>query len=291
MVVTFPKHFNRQTMYELINQVIDQNISPKSNEFIFDFTTLSFIEPVGVTVLSNLIEWLSKREIKVVFTTPQKAIVNAAAKYLDDSEFFLRYLGQNQYLLSSPRSTTIPLKLVSYKESYQWLETELITWLSWKLSLTPASLADIKVCVQEIFNNINDHSQEQIGCVFVQHYPKINKIRLAISDFGVGVPNVVKSLHPYLTDSQALEKAIEQGFSTKSTPQNTGAGLDILIQIVTQKNGGCVYIHSNNGILNCNNIRNERQDICGFYPGTLFEIDLRTDSIENIIDAEEEFAW
>ncbi|MBK9498715.1 MAG: hypothetical protein IPO06_04885 [Leptospiraceae bacterium] len=41
----------------------------------------------------------------------------------------------------------------------------------------------IKVCLMEIFNNIRDHSGENIGCLFAQHFPNRGIVNIGISDF------------------------------------------------------------------------------------------------------------
>lgn len=295
MVVQLPSQLDKVGMYSLIRQTITTDFQPSGNEIIYDFSTLSFIEPVGVTVLSNLTEWLSKRNVSVKYRFPRDPAQNSAIMFLDDSQFFKRYNGKTIKQLAFVRNTTIPLEPVSYKESYQWLERT-AHWLSRALGVTPASLADIKVCIQEIFNNINDHSQEHIGCVFAQHFPNIREVKIAISDFGVGIPYNIRQIRPSLTDAQAIKLASEQGFSTKSTPRNRGAGLDTLIHNVVSNLQGDVYIHSNHGILNCTygnevGVSIRPVDNSGFYPGTLIEIVFKTDAIENIMDSEERFEW
>lgn len=292
MIVTIPSKLNSTTMHHILSKAITPDLLPIDNEIIFDFSYLSFIEPVGVTILGNLAQWLLKRNVSVTFRYPTN--YPQAISYLDDSTFFEIYTGQKINQNASQRGTTIPLQLVTYQDSYQWLDNKLVTWLASRLNLTRASLGDIKVCFQEIFNNINDHSKENIGCFFAQHYPNKNTVNIAISDFGIGIPSNVQKIFPGMTDSLAIQKATEQGFSTKSTPGNRGAGLDVLIRNVVKNNQGWVYIHSNHGILECklgqnNNIVLEPSNIGGFYPGTLFEIVLRTDTIEHL--EEEEFEW
>lgn len=296
MEVRLPNRLDRVNMYKLINQTINSDFLPVADEFEFNFQTLSFIEPVGVTVLSNLTEWLMKRNVKLRWTGPsdQNIPYHDAICYLDDSAFFKRYLGKSLRKFATVRGTTIPLELVSYSDSYQWLE-KTIFWLSRKLNITPQSLVNIKVCMEEVFNNINDHSQENIGCVFAQHYPNLKLVRIAISDFGVGIPYNINKVRPGIQDSEAILLATEQGFSTKSNPKNRGAGLDTLIYNVVNNLQGNVYIHSNHGILNCtytsSGTTKQTQNHSGFYPGTLLEIVFRTDAIENITDSEEEFEW
>lgn len=295
MKVTLPYRLTRETMYQLLERVIDRDLFPKDKEIDFDFTSLSFIEPVGVTILSNLFEWLKKRDIRVIITY-QSSISNDKwnpIKYLDDSMFFKRYTGRTLNDDARVRDTTIPLEIVTYANSYQWLDSSLMNWLSRTLNITKNSLTDIKMCLGEIFNNINDHAQENTGCIFAQHYPANNKVSIAISDFGVGIPNNIRKINPSLSDGEALGKAIEEGFTTKTNPRNLGVGLHTLVKNVVEHNKGSLFIHSNYGILNCisgdTNYTFSNED--SFYPGTLIEINLRTDTIFEIEEVEEEFEW
>lgn len=293
MNVLLPETLDRQNIYVLLNGVINKKGEPIENIIDFDFSCLKFIKPVGVTVLGNIIEWLKIRKTACRMVIPTRH--SLAIKYLDDSLFFEKYLGYKLLGTARKRNTTINLENVSYERSEQWLENIFITWLSYRLSLTPLSLANIKMCIGEIFNNIKDHSMENIGCVFAQHYPRLNMINIAISDFGVGIPHNVRKCYPLFNDFESISKAMEDGFTTGSTPRNTGAGLGILLKNVVQQNMGEVYIHSNHGILINRHINGDiilsGKNIAGFYPGTLIEIILRTDTIENIINFEEEFVW
>ncbi|MED4726975.1 MULTISPECIES: ATP-binding protein [Aneurinibacillus] len=297
MDIHVPSQFNRHSMYTLINRVIDADKLPRDEKFIFDFRTLSFIEPVGITVLSNLIQWLFRRNIQVGVRYNEAEIHNRRSpiKYLDDSMFFQHYAGKTFNPNASLRETTLPLEHVAYNRSYQWIQDKFITWLSYRLNLSRASFDNIKICMEEIFNNINDHAQENIGCVFAQEYPNINEIRVAISDFGVGIPYNVQQQLPFLDDCEAILEATNEGFTTKSTPGNRGAGLDTLIRNVVNNNQGSIHIHSNHGIVSFTHgydgICVDKKQSDSFYPGTLLEIVLRTDTIPQIEEQEEEFEW
>lgn len=297
MKVALPKSFNRHTMYDLLNSVITSNLQPKDNEIDFDFRELTFIEPSGVTILSNLFEWLYKEKVRINIFCPNEfgSGKNKAIKFLDDSMFFKKYC--NLTLSEKPivRATTMPLELISWERSFQWLDGNFTYWLSSRLCVTPQSLTNIKMCFGEIFNNINDHAQQNIGCVFAQHYPKNNEIKIAISDFGVGIPDNIRKISPSLQDHQALLKAIEEGFTSRTSPRNLGAGLHTLVTNVVNNIKGSVHIHSNYGILNCtygqNGVLTEALLKNSFYPGTFIEVVLKTNNIENIEDYEEEFEW
>lgn len=295
MEVMVPKGFNRQSMYELLEEVIDNDLKPKDQEIVFNFRKLTFIEPAGVTILGNLFQWLNKSGVTCEKILPRLSDRDAV-KYLDDSLFFEQYYGEKLREDSDLRPTTIPLTLVAYEHSYQFLRGRFSNWLANRLEVTVESVDNIRISLEEIFNNIRDHAQENTGCIFAQHYPnKGNEVHIAISDFGVGIPHNIKQEYPLINDGEALKMAIEAGFSTRSTPRNRGVGLATLVDNVVRDNGGEMYIHSNHGILTCKagntDIDVEYEVSPSYYPGTLIQIILKADNIENIIPDEEDFGW
>jgi len=295
--IFLPDRFNRITMYQLISEIICENNQPKYNDIVFNFERLRFIKPSGITILNNIIQWLQKNKTSVNFNIPEMPkTVNqkTAIKYLDDTGFFSIYLNKNIFFNSKLRETTIPLKNITCDESFSWLETTLITWLMGILKVdNRAGFSGIKTCIGEIFNNIRDHSGENIGCAFAQYYPKDKEIQIAISDFGVGIPFQIKKRYKCQNDAQALSIAIKEGTTTQSYPGNRGAGLDHLIKIIVENNQGSIYIYSDHGILSCYfeqglSIKSELSK--GFYPGTLILIKLRTNNIYEE-PYEEDFSW
>ena len=294
MDIFLPSRFVRDNMYGVLGQAITSDLEPADKKIRFRFRSLSYIEPSGITILSNLFEWLKKRDVHVTISYPKEYSndKNSPIKYLDDSMFFNRYINKKLSPYAAVRPTTIPLELISYSKSYQWLPDVFMNWLANRLLVSTTSIGEIKVAIEEVFNNINDHSSENIGCIFAQHYPNMNQVKICISDFGIGIPSAIQKKHP-MTDEEALLKSIEQGFSTQSTPGNRGAGLNNILSSVINVNKGTVHIHSNKGIIQCNYGENgmliTSETATGFYPGTLIEIVLNTN---NIFDNEEEdFEW
>ncbi|MCM3411214.1 ATP-binding protein [Metabacillus litoralis] len=301
LIVELPKRFTRDTMYQVLDKVIDEEMQPKDYDIGINFKTLDeFVEPAGVTILSNLFEWLFFNGVSITTFRPDNPPIYSEdpLKFLDDSMFFYKYIGK--YISTNPklRKTTIPLELVSYSQSYQWLDQKFIPWLSLQLGVPAHSLSTIKMCFGEIFNNINDHSKTEIktGCIFAQSYHRKNTIKIVVSDFGVGIPDNIRKIYPGLTDNKALEYAIKEGVTSKTTPRNLGVGLHTLFKNVVETNGGSIFIHSNYGILNCVNGYNGPKVFSelkqSYYPGTLIEVNIRTDNISCFIDEiEEEFGW
>jgi anti-sigma regulatory factor (Ser/Thr protein kinase) len=65
--------------------------------------------------------------------------------------------------------------------------------------------------VKELFHNINDHSSIATGFIHVQHYPNARVVKITVSDFGIGIPDKIRSFFgppaaggPPLTDGAAI---------------------------------------------------------------------------------------
>ncbi|MHC8516967.1 ATP-binding protein [Sporosarcina sp. ITBMC105] len=299
MEITLPYRLDRNCVNDLMSQVINDDKLPKSNEITFDFSSLGFIEPAGITTLGNLFEWLYKKGTDTSIMLPE---VYGRARwcpieYLDDSEFFLMYTGEKLRENSQVRSTTIKLQKVTYENSHQWLEVSFIPWLAMCLGVKKSTLGNIEMCMGEIFNNIIDHSSENIGCIYAQHFPNKNKVTISIADFGIGIPENIRKINSSVNDGEALELAVEQGVSSKTTPRNMGAGLHTLVSNVVKGLNGTVNIHSGYGILQTyfgdDKIEMSSKVSSGFYPGTFLDINIDTKILleEDKYEEEEEFVW
>ncbi|WP_349743632.1 histidine kinase [Roseateles cavernae] len=295
--VLLPHYFNADTMFAFLAQVVDEQRDAKCSTVVFDFARLSFVEPVGVVVLSNVIEYFRQLGCKVLFKN--HTMSTGGVRFLDDALFFERYLGERVFPGSSPRSTTIPLGLIHSQRAQEYLLHTLMPWVGNAVGLTPESLAGVRVSLEEVLHNVRDHSGVSIGCTFAQHFPQRNRIQIAISDFGSGIPNVVRTKRPDTGDAAALRLACMEGFTTQSNVQNRGAGLPTLIRYVTQNNGGNVLIAAGEGALSAAPTPNGLHPYkittrtAGFYPGTLVRVILRTDTLDRAAEdaVVESFKW
>jgi anti-sigma regulatory factor (Ser/Thr protein kinase) len=292
-LVFLPAQFEGESLPKLAADVVTHSQQGWPPEITFDFSTLRFIRPAGVVFLSNLVYWLNEKNTKVSFHNIVRSSPPLA--FLDDSLFFEQHCGAKLSAVASPRATTRPLIRIAQRDSHQWLQTNLLPWLASRLNITEASLHTLKVCLSEIFNNIQDHTRHDIGSIFVQHFPKENAVVSSISDMGLGIPQKVREKLPGLTDQQAILKAVEEGFTTKSKPSNKGIGLDYLLKTVVLSNGGEVTIYSCEGILKFYRNGTEIHFIAlpsvGFCPGTTIDIKLRTDTIEILPEEREDLQW
>ncbi len=294
--VPLPAQFNEDTMYGVLADVVGNGNIPRENEFEFDFSRLTFIRPEGLTCLANLLELLRRHQIRFRLILPNP-IGREAITYLDDSGFFLRYMGRRLSDGAHLRRTTFPLSQISHAESFHLLREKFIVWLADQLSHPRGALATVESCLQEIFNNIRDHSTENLASIYAQFFPNENHlVRIAVSDFGVGIPKAMRTIFSEYSDAQAILKATEEGVSSRSLPTNRGMGLDQLVRNIVLRNKGRVVIHSGHGKLFCRldqdgNLERIPGTVQGYYPGTLIALYF---SAETFIPDEverEDFEW
>lgn len=292
--VSLPQQFEGETLSNVAAEIYEKCPTGLPVEIKMDLADLRFIRPAGIVFLSNLVHWLNERGTKVSFCNMNED--SEAIRYLDDSLFFEQHCGKKIRTDSKPRGTTQPLKKIAHKDIHQWLDFTLLPWLANRLSISKASLADMRSCISELFHNIEDHTQYDIGSIFVQHYPNEKRVTISLSDFGLGIPEKVRQQVPKLSDSEAIKQAVREGFTTKSRSTNKGLGLDSLLKTAVIRNGGEVTIYSGKGI-----VRFYRKggtalgsyvfkDV-GFCPGTTIDINLRTDTIENEPEEREDLEW
>jgi hypothetical protein len=287
-IVKLPYQFNGLSLSKVAADLAAHASKGWPPEVIIDFAGLGFVRPAGTVFLSNMFAWMHMQGTKVSLSG--LAAEQGAVRFLDDALFFERHCGAKLRADAAPRSTTRPLMQIAHANSHDWLENDLLPWLSNRLSLTPTSLYRFKNCVAELFNNIQDHTQHEIGTVCAQHFPHEARVYISLSDMGLGIPERVRTKVPGLSDAQAIIQAVQAGFTTKSVPSNQGIGLDYLLRTVGG-NGGNVSIYSLNSIVRFGPAGPVVVPNVGFCPGTTVDIVLRTDTIENLPDEREDLEW
>ncbi len=263
---------------------------PVSNEVEFDFSRIHFIESIGVVILSNLIEWLKKRHVHVTYRVADTH--HPAISYLDDIGFFRTYWGEPISRQARLRATTFSFTSLQCGQVHQWIDGNFFPWLSYHLSCRTTSLYRLKASIREIFNNIADHSEEEIGCMHAQWYPANERVRIAISDFGVGIPAEVRKVLPAATDVQAVHWAFQEGNSSKRG-RNMGAGLHYLVESAVEYHKGWLGLYSGTGSMTFNRVT--RAGNCSLlttgYPGTLINMALPTQDLPEHENEVAELEW
>jgi anti-sigma regulatory factor (Ser/Thr protein kinase) len=258
----------------------------------FNFDKMRWIDPSGITFLSNIVHWLAKQGHRVTFSGLDTR--TDALGYLDDALFFEQHLGRKLSPSSQQRPTTMPLRQLRHAESHAWLKMNMRAWLSSRTGYPRGAFDEIQVCISELFNNIRDHTQLEIGSIFAQHFPTKKEVRFAVADVGFGIPDTVRRKVQGLGDAAAIIQAVEEGFTTKSLPTNQGAGLAHLLRIAVLLYGGKVTIYSGRSMVTFFGLNGQIAyhpfDV-GMSPGTLIEIVLPTERLKIDQDAREDLEW
>ncbi len=254
---------------------------PRFDSVSFDFSKLKFIDGAGLTVLCNVIRWLRRRGVRISFINHKSN--SEALRYLDDCGFFERHLKEKLNPAAAARDTSIPAVPVTHANSFEWIEFKAGPWMAQHLNVPPENLAEVRVCIKELFNNIKDHTTEDEGFVHIQLYPREKKLTLTIADCGRGIPATMGDKFKPQNDAHAIEMALREGVTTKEFKGHCGAGLATLSRYVAIANKGRVDIYSGYGNVTLRSasndaIRREQKVGTAYFPGTLFNLEFRTNA-------------
>ena len=290
--IPLPDSLNINTAPGFLGQIVGVDRRPLHPSISISFERLSWVEATGVTILSNVTEWLRRRDVFFGFDKCDPG--RQAVRYLDDCGFFQAHLGKPLRANAQLRSTTFPVKVLARGEGFSWVTNEMIPWAASKVHKDPRALASLSVSVRELLNNIADHAREEIGCIHVQHYPNRGSIAISVSDMGVGIPTARREAFEIDNDGEAIFRATELGVTSKKGGRNQGVGLDALLKDVVGQHSGTVNIASNRGYLQC---FKQGGTICRLarqkdqtYPGTVFEIVVPASALE-VDTNDEDVSW
>jgi anti-sigma regulatory factor (Ser/Thr protein kinase) len=255
----------------------------------FDFRRVEFLQPYHLTSLACLIEeYKASGARRIRMKTRKNSIVE---KFLRSTSFD-RYWDWNfdrDFCLKSGLINVLPIWQFRPERIDPFANVTQNFYTSH--CLPGKDLSPLRLTVVEALNNIQDHSMSKVGgFIFTQYYEKKKELVISICDFGTGIPTKVNSFlgrtgKEKLADNFALEKALEQGFSTQSTPNNRGYGLDTILSNVEAAEGQ-IEILSNNAYYWCR-VKGKKCDkksdkIKLNFKGTYLVIRLKTSKFLNL---------
>ena len=192
------------------------------------------VKPHHVTTLACLLEEYQRAGITIVFE-PIDSVVFA---YLRSIGFLTRWEQpseqENFQLLTDSTFFALwqaePEQLNAYvTNAYQHYQAGYFAG---------KDLSFLTTYLAELFNNIFDHAfasgiAQRPAFGMLQYYPSRKRLFIAVSDFGMGIPNSVNQFlqrtgqEPVIA-AEALRKALTFRFTSQSKPYNQGRGLDTL---------------------------------------------------------------
>ncbi|HEV7395519.1 MAG TPA: ATP-binding protein [Pyrinomonadaceae bacterium] len=240
----------------------------------FDFSSCKFLSQRGVAFLGGLARLLEHNEKTVNFSWP--SIKHSIRMNLNQNGFCSGF-GKS---IAPWQGNSVPYREDRYLDKDSLVSYLADDWLGrdW-VHLSNGLRNAVASKVSEIYVNAFEHSLSPIGVFSCgQHYPNRRMVSLTVVDFGIGIPQKVRSYRglPGIPAGTAVEWAFKRGTTTRTDGSGGGLGLDLLKQLVTL-NGGSLTVLSQDGwavILNRGEKYLSRQHC---FEGTMITITLRCD--------------
>lgn len=238
----------------------EQCVTVNPREVVIKFDKLDDtdkLEPVHIVSLACLIEFMYRRHIIVRLDRDNKI-----GEYLFTQLRFRAYWGGKQNYV--PAEDDKVFNLWRYVEEKKENMPELISNYLKKRFFKHKDLSAVKLSLDEAFYNISDHAKaEENAFSIVRFHQATETLHVAICDFGRGICDSVRSAYRDIeSDREALMKAMERNFTTRSTKRNMGFGMDSIRGACSENDS--FWIFSNNAK-------------CAFYTGKIqtFDSDFR----------------
>lgn len=287
VIVMIPAQMTKDTVFVLLDDT-DAAISAEPQLIVFDFSKLVSLQVGSVTVICNLTALCRQIGIYVEFKNIDKCL---ARRFVIRSG--LKAFGHEKLQQTRTTDQFLPIRLVEYSRSHGYTHNDLVPWLAERMGFDPRALATLGACFAEVFNNIRDHSSFNVGCSAAHFNPAKREVTICFSDFGIGIPARIRTAKPNIrsSDHNAIVLACEEGFTTKTTPRNRGAGLHVLSNYVVERNQGMLIITSGEGIYTCLPRKRSAKRTVSNYPGTMIHITLQAENFKPDDVDQEDFTW
>ncbi|MBN2682953.1 MAG: HAMP domain-containing histidine kinase [Bacteroidales bacterium] len=195
---------------------------------------------------------------------------------------FLTYFGKQR--AADTNNTTIKfqkLKPIDGKYFKNYVIEELIEGHNTDLpQMSKGAKEKIIEAIYEIFVNAQIHSETKFIYTCGQFFPNKNKIEFTIVDTGIGFREKINNrFGSQLKSTQAIKWAVEEKRTTKEGISG-GLGLAILKEFVGV-NKGKMQIVSNDGFYQFDGEGESIKTFEGEFPGTIVNLQFRTDDINN----------
>ena len=256
-----------------------------SSDMTFDFSTCSFLRPNAIAFLGGLARLVERRNRRVDFdwnTANDKILAILRQNGFAGTFGYVSSLGPGSSIpyredqTETTYATGVKDDIIDYL-AYEWLGRG---WVHVSHRLRNAIVG----VVWEIYDNAFEHATSNIGVFSCgQYFWRLGLLKLAVVDFGVGIPANVREYwrgHPIaeqLTAAQCLRWAFQRGASTKTEiTTRRGIGLVLLKEFVNI-NRGTLEVYSQDGYALIEDGKEKFNNRRKFFEGTLVNITLRCD--------------
>ncbi|MBL0911942.1 MAG: hypothetical protein IBJ09_06165 [Bacteroidia bacterium] len=281
------------TWIQFINENRIHVLQRKPLQLTVDFGEATFINAWHVVSLACLIEEYFMEGIQIKFQL--SGVSDSIRLYLEKMSFFRHWepgTDRNNFA-QDLAERVMPIWKVDCSRTHFYIDYTRQYYQN--NFLLEQDLSPISIVMAEIFNNIQDHSESKVsGYCLVQYAPNRHELSVSICDFGVGIPNKINAYRKQKGEApigheKALMDSVIKGYSTKSTPQNRGLGLDLVLSNVKATNSSLLIV-ANEAILRREESREEtaHEGMQNSFLGTHIHLRMDTTNLEKIEKVEGE---
>jgi anti-sigma regulatory factor (Ser/Thr protein kinase) len=280
---------NRKDFYKLF-AIMEKSFQEINIELHLEVSSLA---PIDVLIITQFLIVQGQKKCNISISS-SNVHVKAYIKAIRLADFVKLNIHKPSTIRAIPEFSAMPIRRVERESMYAYINN---TERYFKTICKSKDLAMLNQCMSELINNVYDHSHSEIGAyVFCQYHPDLNEIKMAVSDYGIGIP---KSVNEYrlgqgeekISDVDGVKWAIKENKTTQSIPQNTGRGLDIVNSFM-KKNKGTWKLLSGNAFLDGSSSgKNQYKEnfIYGF-KGTVVQLDICIEDLQDV-DIISDFNW
>jgi len=280
----------RKDYIQLFN-ILRQDIK---NEYFNLKIGFNFLEPFDILTLTQFI--IKQKNNNCTFKVTSK---NHIIKYLK-AIGFIQFCNKNYkepITIEGIKSFyAMPIRRVERETMMQYID---FTQQYFSFICKNRDLSMLNLCLSELINNVYDHSHSPIGAyVFCKYYPKVNKIVLAVSDLGIGIPKSVNAFfkinkHELRSPIDCVKWALKENKTTLSIPQNAGKGLDNVNSFLRAINSHWKLYSEDVQLFGYPHKNQFLKNTIYNFMGTLIEISIKIDELEEKDENfyQDEFSW
>lgn len=169
------------------------------------------------------------------------------------------------------------------------LTSAYVQCLAEKIECSQGVLEAFEWCINEIMDNVLQHSGEQQGLIMVQVHSESRRVAICLTDTGIGIYGSLKhSIYRPKNAVDAITMALKEGV-TRSSKEHQGNGLWGLLEIVSENEGsltvtsgsGSVFYRQGGQVLTFDRL----PFLDRTHQGTIVDFQLKTDTIVDISKA------
>lgn len=253
---------------------------------IVDFQSNKFLETDDLVILASVIEYFHLYGSKISFINDGGKLISYL-KTIRFVNFWESDYDRNNFL-TPYRSSTVTLWKINPENTFSYKE-RLQDFIKRRFRNSKIDLTPLGSNLEEVFNNIFDHSESKVnGFILGQYFPNKKRFSFSVCDLGVGIPfrvnkyNLANNLQ-LLSDEDSVYNALKIGFTTKSTPRNRGFGLNNLLELTESSNGELRVVSNKGCVIKTAGVDYFLHNFTdSFLHGTLIRVDIDVNTFDEI---------